>query len=109
VLRQATADVEVGGVSIARGERFVLRVDLANRDPEQFPDPDRLDLGRRASGQLTLGAAGHACVGGPLLRAAAAVATSVWVAALPGARLCGAVEWRGGKGFRWAERVVVEV
>jgi Cytochrome P450 len=107
VLREATEDVEVAGVRIGRGERLVLRVDEANRDPEQFPDPERMDVGRRASGQLTLGAAGHACVGGPLLRAAAGVLTSVWVAGMAEARLCGEVEWRGGEGFRWAEGVVV--
>jgi cytochrome P450 len=108
LMREATADVEIAGLRIARGERIVLRIDEANRDPAQFPDPERLDVGRRASGQLTLGTAGHACVGGPLLRAAAVVLTSVWVAGLPGARLCGEVEWRGGEGFRWAERVEVE-
>jgi cytochrome P450 len=107
VTRQATANVEIAGVPIACGERILLWVDAANRDPEQFPDPELLDVGRRASGQLTLGAAGHACVGGPLLRAAAAVTTSVWVQELAGVRLCGPVEWRGGGGFRWAERLVV--
>jgi hypothetical protein len=107
VTRQATADVELAGLRIVRGERIALRVDAANRDPEQFPDPERLDIGRRASGQLTLGAAGHACVGAPLLRAAAAVSTAVWVAGMPEARLCGEVEWRGGGGFQWAERVEV--
>jgi cytochrome P450 len=107
VLRQATADVEIAGVRIASGERVALLVDAANRDPAQFPDPERFDLGRRDGGQLTLGAAGHVCVGGPLLRAAAAVATRVWVAELPGARLCSPIEWRGGPGFRWAERVQV--
>jgi cytochrome P450 len=108
VLREATVDVEVAGVRIARGERLVLDVEAANRDAAQFPDPERLDLDRRAGGQLTLGAAGHVCVGGPLLRAASALATSVWVAGLPGANLCGDVEWQGGEGFRWAEKVVVE-
>ena len=107
VVREATADVTVAGVPIARGERVVLWVDEANRDAEQFPDPQRLDIGRRASGQLTLGAAGHACVGGPLLRAAAGVLTGVWVAGLAGARLCGEVEWKGGAGFRWADRAMV--
>ena len=42
VYRRATANVDLGGVTIADGELVVLMLASANRDPEQFPDPDRL-------------------------------------------------------------------
>ena len=49
VFRRATADIEIGGVRIAGGELAVLMLASANRDPEQFPDPDRLRRDARPS------------------------------------------------------------
>jgi Cytochrome P450 len=47
LLRQATADLELGGVSIRRGEHIILKLDAANRDLAHVSEPDRLDLNRR--------------------------------------------------------------
>ena len=46
VFRRATANVDLGGVNIAQGDLVVLNLASANRDPEQFPDPNRLDIAR---------------------------------------------------------------
>ncbi|MET7640790.1 cytochrome P450 [Streptomyces sp. NPDC005438] len=66
--RTATEDIEVGGVTIRAGEGVILLSELANRDPEVFPDPDTLDLTRDARAHLAFGAGTHHCVGQPLAR-----------------------------------------
>ena len=52
----------------------------ANRDPEQFPDPDRLDLARPVASHVALGTGRNSCVGAMLIRMAAAVATGALAA-----------------------------
>jgi cytochrome P450 len=94
--RLATEEVMVGGVSIARGDRVALMLAAANRDPEQFPEPDRLDFGRGLPRHLALGEGRHSCIGAALVRGAAAVATAAFIEYFAGARREGTVEWRGG-------------
>lgn len=66
--RTALEDVELGDVVVKRGEKVVVSVAAANRDPEKFPDPDRLDLGRDAGGHLAFGHGRHMCIGQHLAR-----------------------------------------
>ena len=61
---RARTGVDLGGVRIPEGDRVLLMLAAANRDPAQFPDPDRLDLTRRATGQVALGMGRNSCVGG---------------------------------------------
>jgi cytochrome P450 len=96
VFRCATADVPWGGAMIAKGDRVALMLAAANRDPEQFPEPDRLNFRRGPICHLALGAGKHACVGARLVRAASAAATAVFLETYAGARLDQPVEWRGG-------------
>jgi len=100
LFRQAMAEVAIGPVTIAEGGHVVLRVASANRDPEQFAEPNRLDLGRKPAGQLSLGAGGHSCAGAALTRMAVTAAIRAFVEELSGAELRGEIEWRGGSGFR---------
>jgi len=100
LFRQAMAEVTIGNVTIPEGGHVVLHVASANRDPEQFADPNRLNLGRRPAGQLALGAGGHACAGAALIRMAATVATRAFVGGFGAAEWSGEVEWQGGAGFR---------
>lgn len=74
VVRFATADTEVGGQPIARGESLLLMIGMANRDPDQFEEPDRLDLGREENRHLAFGLNVHYCLGAPLARLEAATA-----------------------------------
>jgi cytochrome P450 len=53
--RFTTEDVPVGDVVIPAGEWVLPAISSANRDPAQFPDPDRLDLGRDTSGNVAFG------------------------------------------------------
>ncbi|GHC64551.1 cytochrome P450 family protein [Streptomyces flavofungini] len=68
IRRFAREDLTLGGVTVPAGETVFLGLGSAGRDPERFPDPDRLDLDRDASGHLALGHGIHHCVGAPLAR-----------------------------------------
>lgn len=66
--RTALTDLEIGGQRIRSGDPVFLLIGSANRDPAQFEAPDRLDLGRNASGHLGFGGGPHACIGAGLAR-----------------------------------------
>ncbi len=67
--RYAERDGEVAGVAIPRGAMVHVRFAAANRDPEQFPDPDVLDLRRKNAGShMAFSQGEHHCVGAPLAR-----------------------------------------
>ena len=66
--RYAAEDVEVGGTLYPRGTRFGLLYGAANRDGEQFPDPDRFDVGRTPNRHLAFGGGAHFCLGNHLAR-----------------------------------------
>ena len=60
--------VEIGGVTIPAREWVLCVTSSANRDPDRFGDPDRLDLGRDAGGHVAFGHGIHYCLGAPLAR-----------------------------------------
>ncbi len=93
--RQAVDHVSLAEVEIAKGDRVVLMLAAANRDPEQFPDPDRLDFRRRSARHLAFGEGRHVCIGAQLVRAAATVATAGFLESFARARV-EKVEWSGG-------------
>lgn len=66
--RTLTADVSIEGLEIPAGDRVLLFFGAANRDPRQWPDPDRFDVRRQPSGHLGFGTGIHACVGQMLAR-----------------------------------------
>jgi len=67
--RYALQDSELHGVAIPKGSMVHLRFAAANRDPENFPDPDRIDLHRPNPGaHLAFGQGMHHCLGAPLAR-----------------------------------------
>ena len=67
-VRLAPADAILGDQEIPAGDAVVAVMGAANRDPERFTDPDRLDLGREDNRHLAFGWAGHFCFGAPLGR-----------------------------------------
>jgi cytochrome P450 len=99
LFRKATEDVQVGGVFVRKGERVVLKVMEANHDPTRFHHPDSVDIRRRGTKQLSLGAGPHSCVGAGLIRMAAVAMTRPLVDRFSRATLHAEVEWRGGSGF----------
>jgi cytochrome P450 len=67
--RTATRDVELQGTQIRAGDKVVVWFGSANRDPERFPDPDRLDLTRPRDVHAAFGRGGpHFCLGAHLAR-----------------------------------------
>jgi cytochrome P450 len=72
--RRAVKDTKLGGVDIAAGSYVHIGIGAANRDPAQFPDPDRLDIRRLPNRHLAFGTGIHACAGMSLARMEAQVA-----------------------------------
>ena len=71
--RRATQDVDLGNRRIASGDKVVVMLGAANRDPRRFSDPDRIVLSRRTNPHLSFGAGVHVCLGAPLVRLVAEV------------------------------------
>ena len=95
--RTALTEVVLGGKTIARGQEVVCLIGAANRDPERFADPDRLDLGRPDNRHLAFGHGIHFCLGAPLARVEAQVVCSTLLERFPRLRLVSEhVEWREG-------------
>ncbi|MEV4447099.1 cytochrome P450 family protein [Streptomyces mirabilis] len=83
IRRFPVEDVSIGAVTVPAGETVLLSLAAANRDPARFPDPERLDLDRDASGHLALGRGIHYCVGAPLARLETEIAVSALLERLP--------------------------
>jgi 4-methoxybenzoate monooxygenase (O-demethylating) len=89
LFRTTTRDVDVEGVRIPSGEKLLLLLAAAGRDPRHWDDPERFDIGRKAGGHLGFGFGIHACVGRMVARLEAevllaALARRVKVIALDG-------------------------
>lgn len=81
--RTATADVEVGGVPIAAGEKIAALLGAANRDPAVFVDPDGFVPDRDPNSHLAFGLGIHFCLGAPLARLEMQTATRELFRAFP--------------------------
>ncbi len=68
LFRRAVVDTTLNGLSIRNGDRVILCLLAANRDPERYPDPHQLSVMRPRISHVSLGAGLHACVGAPLVR-----------------------------------------
>ena len=77
--RRAAEDVVLGGIVMAKDTYVHIGIGAANRDPAQFPDPDRLDLRREPNRHLAFGTGIHACAGMSLARMEGQVAIGKFV------------------------------
>ncbi len=94
--RITTQEVEIGGVEMPPGTQVTLCIGAANRDPAQFDDPDRFDVGRAPNRHLAFGTGIHQCAGMSLARLEGAVAISRFLARFPNYALTGKPV-RGGR------------
>ncbi|MFF3912626.1 cytochrome P450 [Streptomyces sp. NPDC001852] len=95
IRRFAVEEVTISGVTVPAGETVWVSLSAANRDPARFPDPDRLDLSRDASGHLALGHGIHYCLGAPLARAETEIALAALLERFPDLALGpGELRWR---------------
>ncbi|MEU9066599.1 cytochrome P450 [Streptomyces sp. NPDC048306] len=95
--RIALEDVEVHGVRIAAGDPVYVSYLAANRDPDVFPDPDRIDLDRDPNPHLAYGNGHHFCTGAVLARMQTELLVDTLLERLPGLRLAvpaDRVAWR---------------
>jgi cytochrome P450 len=61
-------DMEVGGVTLQKGDFAMLLVASGNHDPDEFDDPEAFDVGRSSNNHLGFGFGIHHCLGAPLAR-----------------------------------------
>jgi cytochrome P450 len=102
--RYATEDVELSAGTVRAHEPVLLGMYAANRDPDVYEDPDRLDVSRILSRpHLAFGHGVHHCIGAPLARMDLQVAMSTLIGRLPGLKLAVApdqVAWKSGLAVR---------
>jgi cytochrome P450 len=84
MFRVTKAEVELNGQRIPPGSQVVAWIGSANRDPLQFPDPDRFDIRRTPNRHLAFGHGIHFCLGAPLARLEGLIALDALLRRLPG-------------------------
>jgi len=100
--RLAPEDTVLGGQQIRKGQAVIAVMAAGNRDPQRFPDPDRLDLKRKDNRHLAFGWAAHFCFGAPLARMEGQIAFETLLRRLPNLALDPSqpITWRHNLGLR---------
>jgi len=99
--RIAREDVQIGDKQIRKGQAVMAIMAAANRDPERFPDPDRLILDRADNRHLAFGWSSHFCFGAPLARMEGQIAFETILRRLPNLQVTpGPLTWRNNSGLR---------
>jgi pimeloyl-[acyl-carrier protein] synthase len=99
--RLAPEDTVLGETAIRKRQAVIAVMGAANRDPERFPDPDRLDISRQDNRHVAFGWAAHFCFGAPLARIEGQIALETMIRRLPRLALEGdSLTWRSNLGLR---------
>ena len=100
--RLAPEDVELGGKQIRKRQAVIAVMGAANRDPERFPEPDRLDIDRKDNRHVAFGWAAHFCFGAHLARLEGQIAFATLLRRLPNLALDNEtpLQWRDNLGLR---------
>ena len=107
--RNATEDLEVDGVPIAKGNQVIVLLGGANRDPDIFPNPDRIDIQRPDAGRhLSFSTGLHHCLGAALARLEARIALEAMTARFERLTLAGRADRRPFMVLRGFERLPVQ-
>jgi cytochrome P450 len=96
VARTVAEPIEFGGIEFNKGELIVALIGAANRDPEIFPDPERMDVTRERLRPLSFGGGIHFCIGAQLARIEAEVVFSTLLRRMPDLALVNSAtpQWR---------------
>jgi cytochrome P450 len=92
--RTTTRPVEVAGVQLGEGEKVLLFLAAANRDPRRWDRPDTFDVTRRAAGHMTFGTGIHGCVGQAVARLETEAILTALASRVASFELTGEPEWR---------------
>jgi cytochrome P450 len=97
--RIVAGDTEYGGCPMKEGDRLLMNFPAANRDPEKFPDPDKVIIDRAVNPHIAFGVGIHRCAGSNLARMEMRVSIEEWLKRIPSFRLedPDAVTWAGGQ------------
>ena len=108
--RVLSHDVEYKGCPMHAGDRVLMNFPAANRDPQQFPDPDKVILDRQNNRHVAFGAGIHRCAGSNLARMELRVAIEEFIRRIPNFELTdpAQVTWAGGQ-VRGPRQVPVRV
>ena len=107
VPRLALRSFDLGRHRVRAGQRLILFLSGANRDPDHHPDPDMLDP-TRSERSLAFGAGPHVCLGSHLARLTLRCTLEAWAERLPQARLADdGADWYTATGYRGLRRLIV--
>ncbi len=95
--RIVAADVEIGGVTMKRGDWTLLPFPAANRDPAMFDNPDVVVIDREENRHAAFGLGIHRCLGSNLARLELRVAVSEFIRRFPRFESAGTVRWSHGQ------------
>jgi len=97
--RYIAEDTEYNGCPMKEGDRLLMNFPAANRDPEKFPDPDKVIIDRAVNPHIAFGVGIHRCAGSNLARMEMRVSIEEWLKRIPSFRLedPDAVTWAGGQ------------
>lgn len=108
--RRPIEDLAMRGKRILKGQTVVLMLGAANRDPERFPEPDRLDIGRPENKHTAFGWGSHFCLGAPLARIETQIALRLLLDRAPTIQRIGeAPQWRADNNLRSLRRLDINV
>jgi cytochrome P450 len=107
-VRRLRSDTQIGGLQLRSGQTVMLLLGGANRDPDQFPDPDRFDATRNPNRHLAFAMGVHFCIGAPLARMEAQIALREILGRFPSIRpMRRDPDWLGNLNFRMLRRLPV--
>ncbi|MCH8901571.1 MAG: cytochrome P450 [Chloroflexi bacterium] len=106
--RVAKEQLEIRGKTIEEAQLVIALLGAANRDPEQFPNPDELDIARQPNQHIAFGQGIHFCLGSPLARMEGQIAFETLLRRMPNPRLeSEEIEWGGTFILRGLKRLPI--
>jgi len=107
--RTTTREVEIGGHTIGEGEKVLMFLGAANRDPRRWENPDSYDITRRTSGHVGYGSGIHMCVGQLVARLEGEVMMAALARKVRSIEITGPVKRRYNNTLRGLESLPVKI